>query len=234
MHTLEDNVSKLHPIRVHHSATALTIHLLPSSPFEISYSYSSYLLFSSLYTTHRPSAPRGKGKVDAMDREVRTVCLYFVGLACIAFFCGYLQISNFSALSMRLTNRIRLLYLRAALRQDISFYDTDTGGSGILNSINEDTSHIQSALADKAAIFIQGVSAFTTGFVVAYWRAWEIALIGSGAFPMMAIAATLFGMATTKVAVKAQAAYNKANSSSQEAIMSAYIYSSVFLNPEPS
>lgn len=49
--------------------------------------------------------------------------------------------------------RIRVRYLQAILKQDVSFFDTDVHTGEIVSSISSDTLHIQDAIGEKVTQF---------------------------------------------------------------------------------
>lgn len=49
----------------------------------------------------------------------------------------------------RSAHRIRNLYLRAVLRQDITFYDTKVSTSDIMHGISSDVAQIQEVMGEK-------------------------------------------------------------------------------------
>jgi ATP-binding cassette subfamily B (MDR/TAP) protein 1 len=53
--------------------------------------------------------------------------------------------------------RIRALYLKAILRQDISFFDTETNSGEVVGRISGDTVLIQEAMGEKVLIQHQGL-----------------------------------------------------------------------------
>lgn len=52
----------------------------------------------------------------------------------------------------RSAHRIRTKYLRAVLRQDVSFFDTDISTSDIMHGISSDVAQIQEVMGDKVNI----------------------------------------------------------------------------------
>ncbi|KAF8060513.1 ABCB6 [Scenedesmus sp. PABB004] len=81
---------------------------------------------------------------------VSSIALQFLYLAIGAAVAGVLQQGAFTLASVRQTNRLRRLYLRAVMRQDISFFDTQATTGGLLQGLNEDALAVQQALSDKA------------------------------------------------------------------------------------
>lgn len=49
----------------------------------------------------------------------------------------------------RSAHRIRTMYLRAVLRQDISFYDTEVSTSDVMHGISSDVAQIQEVIGEK-------------------------------------------------------------------------------------
>lgn len=53
----------------------------------------------------------------------------------------------------RSAQRIRREYLRAVLRQDISFFDTETSAGDIMHGISSDVAQIQEVMGEKVCYF---------------------------------------------------------------------------------
>eukprot|EP00879_Flechtneria_rotunda_P033825 GHRR01037634.1.p1 GENE.GHRR01037634.1~~GHRR01037634.1.p1 ORF type:complete len:119 (-),score=30.78 GHRR01037634.1:337-693(-) len=68
-----------------------------------------------------------------------------------AFVAGWLQQFCWMYSSVRQTNRLRGMYLRGILRQDIGFFDTQATTGGLLQGLNEDSLAIQQAISDKVS-----------------------------------------------------------------------------------
>ncbi|KAL0341806.1 UNVERIFIED_CONTAM: ABC transporter B family member 19 [Sesamum calycinum] len=64
-----------------------------------------------------------------MMRDVNKVCLLMTGLAALVMVGAYLEITCWRIVGERSAHRIRTEYLRAVLRQDIGFFDTELSTS---------------------------------------------------------------------------------------------------------
>lgn len=53
----------------------------------------------------------------------------------------------------RSAQRIRREYLRAVLRQDITFFDTEIGAGDIMHGISSDVAAIQEVMGEKVSSF---------------------------------------------------------------------------------
>ncbi|KIM55448.1 hypothetical protein SCLCIDRAFT_30386 [Scleroderma citrinum Foug A] len=82
--------------------------------------------------------------------------------------------------------RIRERYLQAILRQDITYFDK-VGAGEVATRIQTDTHLVQQAMSEKAAVIVYSISAFLTGFVLAYTQSWRLALAMSSIFPCLGI-----------------------------------------------
>lgn len=67
-------------------------------------------------------------------------------------------------------------YLRAALRQEVSYYDQDVSGSISMQATSNGLM-IQSGISEKLGLFVQSVSTFVAAFVVAFIAQWKLTLI---------------------------------------------------------
>lgn len=75
-----------------------------------------------------------------------------------------------------MTRNVRRGYLRAALSQEIAYYDRDVSGS-ISQQATTNGKLIQSGIAEKLGIVIQAMATFVTAFVVAFVTQWKLTLI---------------------------------------------------------
>lgn len=63
----------------------------------------------------------------------------------------------------RQANRVRGLYLQSYLRQDIAFFDTESGAGRVLQGLTEDSAAFQNAMGDKLSNFIHSITMFAAG-----------------------------------------------------------------------
>ncbi|XP_077219448.1 ABC transporter B family member 21-like isoform X2 [Tasmannia lanceolata] len=85
--------------------------------------------------------------------EVSKVCLKFVYLAVGAGVASFFLVSCWVITGERQAARIRSLYLKTILRQDIAFFDTETSTGEVVGRMSSDTLIIQNAMGEKVASF---------------------------------------------------------------------------------
>ncbi|XP_048127331.1 ABC transporter B family member 11-like isoform X3 [Rhodamnia argentea] len=141
---------------------------------------------------------------------VSKISLKFIYLA---FGCGaaaFLQVSCWIVTGERQAARIRGLYLQTILRQDVTFFDKETNTGEVVGRMSGDTVLIQDAMGEKVGKFIQLVSTFVGGFVIAFIKGWLLALIMLTMIPLLVIAGGVTSLIISKMASQGQTAYAKA------------------------
>ena len=113
----------------------------------------------------------------------------------------------FTIASERMMRRVRINFTRAALTQEIGWYDLRD--SGAINSImNEGISKWQDAVGIKGSFLIQGLGILITSFALAFARSWFLTLIFVALTPIqMGVLTFIFStvLITTKGALKSYA-----------------------------
>ncbi|KAL4367908.1 hypothetical protein GQ457_05G001360 [Hibiscus cannabinus] len=148
----------------------------------------------------------GNRVVDVVSR----VALRFVYLAIGAAVAAFLQVSCWMVTGERQAARIRGLYLKTILRQDIAFFDVETSTGEVIGRMSGDTVLIQDAMGEKVGKFIQLVSTFFGGFVIAFIRGWLLALVMMSSIPLLVMSGGTIALIISKMASQGQSAYAKA------------------------
>ncbi|KAI3456077.1 hypothetical protein Pfo_012740 [Paulownia fortunei] len=142
--------------------------------------------------------------------EVSKVSIKFVYLAIGAGTASLLQMLCWMVTGERQAARIRGLYLKTILRQDIEFFDTQTTTGEVIGRMSGDTILIQEAMGEKVGKFIQFTSTFFGGFVIAFSKGWRLALVLSSSIPALVIAGGCAAMILSKMSSHGQVAYAEA------------------------
>ncbi|KAI9208122.1 P-loop containing nucleoside triphosphate hydrolase protein, partial [Polychytrium aggregatum] len=153
-----------------------------------------------------PSLPAGS-HMDAIDPQpMYNIILIFVYFAIAMMFCGYFTQVFWVIAGENQTRRIRRLFVRCVLRQDMGWFDLAGEGS-LTTRLAQDTQLIQDGISEKAGMCIQSVSQFVTGFVIAFTKGPKLAVILLAALPLLGIVGTLMVRAISKFTGKGQDAY---------------------------
>ncbi|MCD7457389.1 ATP-binding cassette sub- B member 9 [Datura stramonium] len=142
--------------------------------------------------------------------QVSKAAIYYVYLAIGSGIAIFLQMSCWMVTGERQATRIRGLYLKTILRQDIAFFDTETTTGEVIGRMSGDTILIQDALGDKVGKFIQFLSAFVGGFIIAFTKGWLLSLVLVSCIPALVIAGGAMALFMSKMSSRGQLAYAQA------------------------
>ncbi|XP_069150564.1 ABC transporter B family member 9 [Solanum lycopersicum] len=141
---------------------------------------------------------------------VSEAAVYYVYLAIGSGIASFLRMSCWMVTGERQAIRIRGLYLKTILRQDIAFFDTETTTGQVIGTMSGDTFLIQDALGDKVGKFIQYLSAFVGGFIIAFTKGWLLSLVLVSCIPALVIAGGAMASIMSKMSSRGQMTYAQA------------------------
>ncbi|KAF8042952.1 hypothetical protein BT93_A1323 [Corymbia citriodora subsp. variegata] len=141
---------------------------------------------------------------------VSKISLNFIYLALGCGAAAFLQVSCWMVTGERQAVRIRGLYLQTILRQDVTFFDKETKTGEVIGRMSGDTVLIQDAMGEKVGKFIQLISTFVGGFVIAFIKGWLLTLILLIMIPLLVTAGGIVSLVVSKMASRGQSAYAKA------------------------
>ncbi|KAI5349067.1 hypothetical protein L3X38_001954 [Prunus dulcis] len=147
-----------------------------------------------------------KEVVDAVSKVALNLVYVAVGAAAAAF----LQMSCWMVTGERQAARIRSLYLKIILRQDVGFFDKEINTGEIVGRMSGDTVLIQEAMGEKVGTFIQLIATFVGGFVVAFVKGWLLTLVMLSSIPLVVLSGAVMRILISKMASSGQTAYSVA------------------------
>ncbi|CAH8273487.1 unnamed protein product [Arabidopsis lyrata] len=142
---------------------------------------------------------------------VSKVCLKFVYLGLVALGAAFLQVACWMITGERQAARIRSLYLKTILRQDIGFFDVETSTGEVVGRMSGDTVLILDAMGEKVGKFIQLIATFFGGFAIAFVKGWLLTLVMLTSIPLLAMSGATMAIIVSKASSREQAAYAKAS-----------------------
>ncbi|KAJ3006380.1 Multidrug resistance protein 1 [Thoreauomyces humboldtii] len=154
---------------------------------------------------------------DALNDDARRGCIQFVILAVALFVLAYGQMTFWMIAGENQAKRIRQLYFKALLRQDIGWFDQVTTGE-LTTRMIADTTMIQEGISEKVGLILQFLCTFITGFIIAYFKGWRLALVLTACLPLIVGAATLMTQALAAGSATGNTAYAAAGGLAQQVI----------------
>ncbi|KAK7382620.1 hypothetical protein VNO80_01564 [Phaseolus coccineus] len=152
--------------------------------------------------------------------KVSQVSLKFVYLAVGSGLAAFLQVTCWMVTGERQAARIRGLYLKTILRQDIAFFDKETNTGEVIERISGDTVLIQDAMGEKVGKFVQLIATFIGGFAIAFAKGWLLTLVMLCILPLLVLSGAAMAIIQGRMASRGQAAYAKAAHLVQQTIAS--------------
>ncbi|GJM94530.1 hypothetical protein PR202_ga11180 [Eleusine coracana subsp. coracana] len=141
-------------------------------------------------------------------RRVSAVSLDFVYLAVASAAASFIQVTCWMITGERQAARIRALYLKTILRQEVGFFDQHHTCTGeVVGRMAGDTVLIQDAMGEKVGKFIQLLVTFLGGFGVAFAAGWLLALVMLATIPPLVLAGAVMASVVARMASLGQAAY---------------------------
>ncbi|KAF6162684.1 hypothetical protein GIB67_022343 [Kingdonia uniflora] len=143
---------------------------------------------------------------------VSQIALKYVYIGLGASIASFFQVAFWTISGERQAGRIRSLYLKTILRQDIAFFDDESNTGEVIGRMAGDIIRIQAAISVKVGSFINLIAKFMAGFVIAFMKGWFLTLVMLVAScPLVIIASSLMYNTIVNMAHKAQAAYSQAD-----------------------
>lgn len=159
-------------------------------------------------------------------KEVNKFTLYFVYLFIGRFAVTYIYTVCFTIAATKLVKRLRVLFVRKLLSQEVSYFDT-LGAGAVSVRVTTNANRIQMALAEKFGLVLFAISMFFSAFIIAIVTQWKLALIGSSIIPLLMLITSMTGMLDIKYETEILKAFTAASSLAEEILSSIRIVKSL-------
>ncbi|GAB6020134.1 hypothetical protein CHUAL_002862 [Chamberlinius hualienensis] len=130
---------------------------------------------------------------------------------------GYVMVSCMNSAAERQVFRIRDLFFKAVLRQNIGWYDTHQTGE-FASRTADDLGKLQDGIGEKIGMFIFFIGTFLFSIVNAFLHGWQLTLVILSVTPVMVVAMGAIGKVQTSLAENEMKAYAKAGAVAEEAL----------------
>ncbi|EFJ38219.1 ATP-binding cassette transporter [Selaginella moellendorffii] len=155
-----------------------------------------------------------------LARRVSEDATFLVYTAAVALVASYLEVSCWMKTGERQVARIRADYLRAILRQNVGYFDSDMSTAEVVGNVSVDTLLVQEAISEKVGNFIENLSHFVGGYFVGVTQIWRLALVMLPFFPLLIIPGSLYSKALSEFAIRRQSAYKEAGTIAEQGLSS--------------
>ncbi|XP_051127142.1 ABC transporter B family member 15-like [Andrographis paniculata] len=178
-------------------------------------------LMNTMGTSDQQSQNSSSMADDTFTHSINKNVLMICYIACAQFVAGFLAGYCFSRTAERQTSRLRRRYLKAIMRQDVSYFDLHvTSTAEIIQSVSTDSLVIQDTISEKIPVFVSGISSFMASYLVAFTLLWRLAIVGLPFIVLLLVPGLMYGRALMSIARKIKDEYNKAGVIVEQAISS--------------
>ncbi|VDP93690.1 unnamed protein product [Echinostoma caproni] len=150
---------------------------------------------------------------------VYSTSIWFAVIAVCASIVAFSQVALVEISSVRQAQRIRLLFLQAIFRQDTAWFDKQATGT-LVNKLSENIHNIQLSIGFKLSEFVQNISSFVVGLIIALICGWKLTAVAFCMLPFIIMGFGSFGGLTRHFTVKEATSYARASAIAEEVFRS--------------
>ncbi|KAG5315957.1 MDR49 protein, partial [Acromyrmex insinuator] len=140
-------------------------------------------------------------------------------ISAIMFVLSMLMVDILNIAASRQISRIRKIFLKAVLRQDMSWYDTNTS-TNFASRINEDLEKMKDGMGEKLSIITYLITSFVSSVIISFVYGWLLTLVMLSCAPIIIIATAFVAKVQSSLSAMELAAYGQAGSVAEEVLAS--------------
>ncbi|KND00616.1 uncharacterized protein SPPG_03744 [Spizellomyces punctatus DAOM BR117] len=175
------------------------------------------IIFADILEYYYSYDPNNPVSADLLRDAAKDTAIWFVILAASLFALAYAQMCFWMWAGENQAKRIRELYFKSILRQNVGWFDATSTGE-LTTRMTADTGMIQEGISEKVGMIIQFVTTFIAGFIIAFIKGWRLALVLTACFPLLAGAAALMSIMVAASSDKGNDAYASAGGIAQQVL----------------
>ncbi|KAJ3337521.1 ATP-binding cassette, sub-B (MDR TAP), member 4 [Gonapodya sp. JEL0774] len=123
---------------------------------------------------------------DEVLSEARKFALLFVALGVAQFIVNLTMIASWGIVGERYSFRLRVMFFKSLIKQDIAFFDDPANNVGALTAkLADDATQVKSLFTDVTGTVFLMIGTFVTGFVISFANGWKITLVVMCGIPLM-------------------------------------------------
>ena len=152
-----------------------------------------------------------------MVNTAKGVMFNFLEIGAGVFIACWIMMACWMISGERQGIRCRKAYLDALLRQEIGWFDR-IDQTQLSSKFSTETFSFQGAIGEKVGTFIKIIGTLVSGFVIAYIKGWQMALVVTAAIPAIGFTGFLYVTILKSKDSRTTANYNEAGGKAEEAL----------------
>uniref|UniRef100_A0A1A9X3Q1 ABC-type xenobiotic transporter n=1 Tax=Glossina brevipalpis TaxID=37001 RepID=A0A1A9X3Q1_9MUSC len=130
-----------------------------------------------------------------------------------------ISVNVLNRLALKQISRVRKLFFESILRQDMSWYDTNSGNN-FASKMAEDLDKMKEGIGEKIGIFTYLIMTFVLGIAVSFFYGWKLTLVMLLCCPFIVLSTALVAKIQSSLTVKELKAYANAGAVAEEVFSS--------------
>ncbi|XP_049765078.1 multidrug resistance protein homolog 49-like [Schistocerca cancellata] len=178
-------------------------------------------------TTILPLAGGGRILVNASWEERKEALLedsaaFAIGccvVTLIQFIVGSMTIFVLNHSAQRQVTRIRRLFMKAVLRQEMAWYDTNNT-STFASRLAEDLDKLQDGIGEKLGMFIYLLVSFISSVIMSFFHGWKLTLVVLSSAPIIIFSTAVVAKVQSSLTAQELDSYGTAGATVEEVLSS--------------
>jgi len=129
--------------------------------------------------------------IEHMLSTVRRIAIIFTSVGLGMWFTSYIYFTFLLIFAQRVLRKLRLVYLKAILEQEIGWFDS-INPQELASKISKETLCIEQAIGDKLGQLLMAIGFCISGIIIAFTRGWLFSLALLALFPFIGGASAMF------------------------------------------
>ena len=146
------------------------------------------------------------------------------------FACVYIHSVLISIAAIRTTKALRIDFIKATLRQNIAYFDSDEAAS-VTTQATTNGNNVNNGISEKLTLTIQGISTFVSAFIIAFIVQWKLTLITISIVPTIIVTVAVCIFVDSKNENVLLPMYSKAGLLAEEVFSTVRTVHAFWLNP---
>ncbi|KAK6732942.1 hypothetical protein RB195_016988 [Necator americanus] len=159
----------------------------------------------------------GELDIDQFTRDVLYYCSLYFYLGIILLLLGYFSNAALFTLCERRVHCIRGKYLRAVMRQDMEWFDTQHAGA-LTTKMSSGIERIKDGIGDKLGLILSAIGTFICGVTLGFCLSWQMTLVMLFTVPVLPGAMYVSAKLLSRAAKSETYAYSTAGALANEVI----------------
>ncbi|XP_049836463.1 multidrug resistance protein homolog 49-like [Schistocerca gregaria] len=159
-----------------------------------------------------------KEEVDnALLQDAGAFGVGLTSISAIQFILDVLCVTCLNSAAQKQITRVRCLFLRSIMRQDMAWFDT-TNSANFASRITGDLDKLQDGIGEKLGIFIYQMVSFTAAVVISFLHGWKLTLVVFTCAPIIIISTALVSKVQSSLTAQEQNSYGSAGAVVEEVL----------------